>query len=67
MAYPDWQDVGKRVEVTFDNGSTIQGELIAEEQFFTGEEEIPLLEIKMDNGEVVDFPVFDDWRFIPDI
>ena len=61
-AWPDWQDVGRRVDMLMDDGLPFSGVLSADE-FWTGEEEIPVFSVMLDSGDIVSFAEHNRWRF----
>jgi hypothetical protein len=60
--YPDWEDVGKLVDVINDNGVIITGILNADE-FFDGNNDIPLFYLVLPDGNIESFSDKDYWRF----
>lgn len=61
--FPDWHDCGESVVVIDDEGVTIAGILRADDEFFTGEDEVPLFCIELKTGEKLSFADKDLWRF----
>lgn len=61
--WPDWQDTGKRVEIQFADGRLACGRLEAEE-FFTGEDEVPVFTLRGDDGTLHSFVDHKRWRFL---
>jgi hypothetical protein len=59
----EWRDVGRRVELLLEDGSTVTGTLEAEE-FFTGEDEIPIFTVRTDDGRGISFVDHEKWRYV---
>jgi hypothetical protein len=59
----EWRDVGKRVELMLADGSCIIGTLEAEE-FFTGDDEIPVFTVRADDGRELSFVDHEKWRYV---
>jgi hypothetical protein len=62
--WPDWQDAGKRVEVEYDDGSTVIGTLTINDFHFNGEDETPEFSINADDGTEQSFVMNRRWRFL---
>lgn len=61
--WPDWQDAGKRVELVMRDGSSIKGRLEVEDEFFTGDDEVPIFAVHTDDGVQAPFLEHEKWRF----
>lgn len=59
----DWKDVGRRVELLLKDGSTVAGELEADE-FFTGDDEVPVFTVVSDDGRRLSFVDHEMWRYV---
>lgn len=57
--YPDWKDVGKRVEAELEDGRVVVGDLGADDWY-----DVPIFEIETDDGETHSFAANKRWRFI---
>lgn len=64
MTWPDWQDGGKRVEVTYDDGSTVVGTLFVADFHFDGEDEVPHFALRLNDGTIGEFVTNKSWKFI---
>lgn len=62
--WPDWRDAGKRVELRMPDGQILRGELIIEDVFFNGEDEIPMFAVTLDDGSRASFVDAEEWKFI---
>lgn len=63
--WPDWKDDGRRVEVEPEDGRTVQGELFVADFFADGEgDEIPIFEVRTDDGAEHGFAANKRWRFL---
>lgn len=56
----DWKDTGP-AEFRRADGTTVRGRLSADE-FWTGEEEVPVPSVELDSGEAADFFAFASFR-----
>jgi hypothetical protein len=61
---PDWKDAGRRVLMIDKDGIEITGGLEIYDQFFDGQNEIPMFRLVCDDGSIPDFLGADYWRFI---
>ena len=61
--WPDWQDTGKRVELTLADGRKVVGTLRADDMT-PGPDEAPIFTVKLDDGLTIDFVDHEDWRFV---
>lgn len=64
MNWPDWQDSGKNVEIKMRDGRILCGQLFAEDEFFTGEDEVPLFMVVLEDGQKISFAECEEWKFI---
>jgi len=62
MAWPDWEDLGKVVEVTYKDGSIARGKL-AYDDTTPGPEEAPLFYVRREDGSLASFAGQVRWRF----
>jgi len=63
--WPDWKDCGRRVEVEFDDGWTVQGDLFVSDFFQDGEgDEVPVFGVHADDGVEYSFADGKHWRFL---
>lgn len=63
--WPDWKDSGRRCSIIID-GNVVFGEVVADDFFFTGEEEIPIFHINTDDGRRLHFCDHDEtFRYEP--
>jgi len=62
--WPDWKDVGRRVEVELECGETVLGELFVDDFFFDGEGEVPIFAVRTDDGKERGFAANKRWRFV---
>ncbi len=62
--WPDWQDAGKRVELTMEDGSTVVGVLTYDDFSTDGADEFPIWKVRRDDGSSVDFVDHEGWRFV---
>lgn len=62
-SWPDWCDTGRLVEIKYENGSTLVGELWAVDEICTDEDEIPVFAVFKD-GEEHSFAECAEWRFV---
>lgn len=63
---PDHHDEGKRVRVLecpIDGGRLLEGELELVDWFFTGEDEIPILRVRLDDGATASLVAAVRWRY----
>jgi hypothetical protein len=57
--FPDWKDVGRRIELLFHDGRIVAGTLQADDWY-----DIPIFSVKTDTGEEVSIFDADKYRFI---
>ena len=57
--WPDWKDSGRRCSILID-GAVVMGEVVADDVFFTGEEEVPIFNINTDDGRYLSYPDYED-------
>lgn len=57
--YPDWPDVGKRVEVELEDGLIVVGDLGADDWY-----DVPIFEVVTDDGATYSFAANRRWRFV---
>ncbi len=60
---PGRADAGKRVTVQFADGARVSGALVLFDYFFTGEDEIPLYNVRLDDGREISIHAADKWMF----
>jgi hypothetical protein len=60
--WPDWKDVGRQIQLTMPDGESVIGRLCADE-FWTGEDEIPVFMVETLDGRCVSFAEADHWEF----
>lgn len=63
VPWPDWCDLGKRVEVVYADGTTAQG-VLAYDDMTPGPDEAPLFYVRKDDGTQTSFFDHKTWRFI---
>jgi hypothetical protein len=61
--WPNWQDIGKRVELTLESGVKVVGKLTYEDMT-PGPDEAPIFEVELDDGSKIGFVDHEDWRFV---
>jgi len=62
--WPDWSDIGKRVEIEREDGTIVAGELIVDDFFPDGEGgEVPVFAILVDDDTQHSFVDQKHWRF----
>jgi hypothetical protein len=60
--WPNWGDTEKRIRLLMGDGSLIEGRLEAEE-FFDGEDEIPVFYVRTDGDALVSFADCEKFTF----
>ena len=61
--WPDWSDSGKAIEAIKDDGSMIEGVLHCSDFGFDGEDEFPIWEIVVKDGQIHSFCDTEKYRF----
>jgi hypothetical protein len=61
--YPDWQDANKQVCIKLSDGKEITGTLYVFDQFFTGEDEVPIFHVLESSGNSIPFVDAVSWQF----
>lgn len=65
MKWPDWEDVGRKVEIELPDGRTVQGELLLKDFFPNGtQDEVPLFDVQTRYGTLHDLAASQQWRFL---
>lgn len=60
---PDWPDGGRRVRLLMRDGTEVEGTLNIYDQFFDGESEHPLFDVKLGTKKTISFYDALLWRF----
>ena len=58
--WPDWKDSGRTITVEI-GGKLISGILYADDEFFTGEDEVPIFIVKTKDNKQYPFVEADKW------
>lgn len=61
--WPDWKDAGKRVSARLRDGRTVAGVLYVHDQFFDGENEVPVFWIQLEDKTGVSFAECASWEY----
>ena len=62
--WPVWKDAGRKVEVRYDDGSSVVGELIDHDMFFDGESEWPVFTVQQADGSTASFADHKEFRYL---